>query len=49
MALEKFFRWLCRNNLFHDFEENEKGEERCTFCNIEKRYGTKSGYFSGPI
>lgn len=47
--LERIFRWLCKHNWFHDFQENEKGIERCSFCGLKKKYGSKSGYFSGPI
>jgi len=49
MVLEKFFKWLCKNNWFHDFEENEDGKIICSFCKLEKKINTKSGYFSGPI
>ena len=42
--LEKLFRMLCKYRLFHDYKENEKGEERCTFCNKERNYDSVGGF-----
>ena len=33
----------CR--IFHDYQTNEKKEDRCTFCNKERDYNTASGFF----
>ena len=42
--LESFFKFLCRFNLFHDYQINEKNEERCTFCNKERNYENAGGF-----
>ena len=42
--LEKLFRTLCKYRLFHDYQENKKGEERCTFCNKPRNYDNVGGF-----
>jgi hypothetical protein len=42
--LEKLFCTLCRFGLFQDYQENEKGEERCTFCNKLQNYNNAGGF-----
>jgi hypothetical protein len=44
LMLEKLFQTLCQLRLFHDYQQNEKGEERCTFCNKERNYDNVGGF-----
>ena len=45
--LESFFKTLCKCNIFHDYQTNEKKEDRCSFCNKERDHHTASGFFPG--
>ena len=42
--LESFFKILCKCNIFHDYQSNEKNEERYTFCNKERNYDNVGGF-----
>jgi len=42
---ESFFKILCKCRIFHDYQTNEKKEDRRTFCNKERDYNTASGFF----
>jgi len=42
--LEKLFRILCKYRLFHDYQEDENGDERCTFCDKPRNYDNVGGF-----
>ena len=44
MSLEGFFNWLCRHNIFHDYQENQQQVEVCTFCGKKRRYDSANGW-----
>ena len=45
--MKKIFQALCKCGLFHDYQENEKNEERCTFCNKLRNYDNIGGFLGG--
>ena len=43
-VLELFFNLLCQLGIFHDYQINDKNENRCSFCNKEQNYDDVGGF-----